>query len=269
MTVFNILYFLGMAVCGALGAEKSNRKENIPIYIFFSSYLSSLGGGLTRDLILHVPPFALSFNCLPDLFVALIAGYIYIILARKDINMRHISNTITVLDALTLPTFIVIGVDKALSLGHCTFVTFLSGLITALGGGVWSSILSGTNVAKVLKSNLLYRTVTALNTLFYITLLKSGLTHDAAQYIIVACTFTMILATSDTETKRCIEKLKKAVPVQGDVGCSAQIMWVTYSCSQIVFGEICSMSIYLDIYSQKIRAIFVSIRRKYLRFCNR
>lgn len=182
--------------------------------------------------------------------------------------MQRIKNAITVFDALTLATFIVIGVDKALSLGRCASIAFFSGVITAVGGGIWSSILSGTNVAKVLRANPLYRTVTALNTLLYIALLKSGLNHDVAQYILVACTFTAILATNETVIKKSIAKMKKAVPIQRYVGPATQVMWGIYFCSQMVSWEICDLIAYLSAYNQKIRVIFISIRRKRLRFCS-
>lgn len=196
--LLSIIYILGMASCGISGSKKSYQLHGfffcVPA-VFFASH----GGGLIRDLfILRVFPAAFSHECLPDILVALCSGVLYRTLALKRTSKNVIEPLINMLDALSLGSFISIGVDKALALGASQITAFLSGTFTALGGGIVSSMLCGQPILEILTRNRAYRIVVILGATLYTHLVANGTNAILAQYNLVVYTLCFASLTSNS-----------------------------------------------------------------------
>ena len=116
------------------------RLASIKRFDLFGAYVigfvTALGGGTIRDVMLSVPPFWFTEpSYMVCTFVALVTVWIF--------GRQVISEQITwfVFDTIGLSIFTVIGLEKALSLGHSWWVALVMGTITGAAGGVMRDVL--------------------------------------------------------------------------------------------------------------------------------
>lgn len=116
------------------------RLASIKRFDLFGAYVigfvTALGGGTIRDVMLSVPPFWFAEpSYMVCTFVALVTVWIF--------GRQVISEQITwfVFDTIGLSIFTVIGLEKALSLGHSWWVALVMGTITGAAGGVMRDVL--------------------------------------------------------------------------------------------------------------------------------
>lgn len=130
-----------MEYVGTFAAAISGiRLASIKRFDLFGAYVigfvTALGGGTIRDVMLSVPPFWFAEpSYMVCTFVALVTVWIF---------GRHvISEQITwfVFDTIGLSIFTVVGLEKALMLGHPWWVAFVMGTITGAAGGVMRDVL--------------------------------------------------------------------------------------------------------------------------------
>lgn len=178
-----MIYYAGIASCGMQGAVKAQTGPCIKSLM--SSFIAAFGGGLIRDLVLlRTYPAAFTLSCVPDILIALFSGIIYTSMRTQKVLARFS----IIADAAALGQFISIGVDKAVNMDANSIVAFFCGVITALGGGILSSLCCGISPRTVLSSNIAYRCWTIGGTFIYMSLINLGLTRLAAQTIIVIYT---------------------------------------------------------------------------------
>ena len=195
MKLLSIIYYFGIFACGIQGSQKSYKHH---IFLCFpASFLASLGGGLCRDLfILLVFPVAFTKSSLPEITIAICSSFFYRIYQQKYAIQNILKPFITLTDALGLGTFIAIGVDKALDSGTSPIIALCSGIITALGGGILSSLLCGQSICKILSTNISYRIITILGAIIYIYSLTNGINKEIAQYGLILYTLTFVMVTN-------------------------------------------------------------------------
>lgn len=140
----------GTFVFGLNGALTALRATHLDVVgVVTLGMMTALGGGVIRDVLIgSIPPatfvswpyFALAVSG------ALIAFALNNVLARWEMS-------ITVLDAIGLSVFAVIGTTKALAYGLGVAPAALLGVITAVGGGTIRDTMVG-QVPSVLRSEL-------------------------------------------------------------------------------------------------------------------
>ena len=190
--VLKIIYYIGIAACGIQGAEKSKKIYFNVLYILTCALLTAFSGGFTRDTaVLYTYPVVFTLECLPDITVALLSAITFHVheYKRKQIMLFAI-----IADAVGLAQFITIGVDKAVDMGASDIIAFISGITTALGGSIVSSLFCGDSIKKILSSNLIYRIHTIIGAFIYISLLNNGVAQLTAQMTVVL--YTGVFATS-------------------------------------------------------------------------
>jgi len=107
-------------------------KKNFDLFgIFVCAFLTAVGGGTVRELILnHVP-----FYFFDEKYIStIIIGIIFTILIFK--NFQKINNYMLLLDAIGLVVFALIGASKALDAGLGLFGVMFFAVITSVGGGL-------------------------------------------------------------------------------------------------------------------------------------
>lgn len=97
---------------------------------------TGFGGGILRDVLLGVSPVAFTSNAY--ILTALIAVFVGTFLQRI---LHKVDILITLLDALTVGLFAVIGTSKALTMGLPIVPALLIGMVSAVGGGVIRDML--------------------------------------------------------------------------------------------------------------------------------
>lgn len=132
-----------------------------------ASFLCSFGGGLTRDLIiLKCPPAILKSSDTLIVMLLTFIFYAWLRFFRLDhiLTICPIRDLLIIMDAAGAAVFIDAGVDTALAHGAVGGTILLSGVITAIGGGIWGALLSGQHPLTVLQSAAGYRSIILVHT---------------------------------------------------------------------------------------------------------
>jgi len=140
------LDLIGTFAFAITGCFKAIKHELDLLGFVILGLMTGIGGGIVRDIILGVPPVALTTNLY--LTICLLAA------AVAYFSSKHIAarwNIILLVDAIGLGTFTAIGCAKAAEHGYSFFGVVLLGVITAIGGGTIRDILVA-EVPEVLRS---------------------------------------------------------------------------------------------------------------------
>ena len=134
------LDFTGTFAFALNGALTAVRAERLDIFgVITLGMFTGLGGGTIRDVLLDALPPA-TFVDWRYLALAAGGGLIAFALSRR---LERLTMPITVLDAVGLGVFAVLGADKALNLGFGVVQAMLVGTITAVGGGTIRDVMIG------------------------------------------------------------------------------------------------------------------------------
>lgn len=128
--------YLAVFCCGLLGGLAAVRKKYDLFAILLTAWLTALGGGLVRDVILGVTPIGISDKGM--VLTSLGAGLIVAVI-HPEVDRLHMS--MTVLDALALGLFAVNGTQKAMIYGCSGMTSVFLGMFTALAGGLIRDVL--------------------------------------------------------------------------------------------------------------------------------
>lgn len=128
--------YLAIFCCGLVGGLAAVRKNYDLFAIFVIAWLTALGGGILRDVLLEVPPVGITDR--GSVLTALVSG-VAIAIVHPEINKLKWS--MITLDALALGLFAVNGTAKAMYLGTSGMTAGFLGMATALGGGLTRDIL--------------------------------------------------------------------------------------------------------------------------------
>ncbi|BBY74640.1 UPF0126 membrane protein [Mycolicibacterium parafortuitum] len=132
---------------GALTAVRATRLDVVGVVTL--GMMTALGGGVIRDILIGAVPPA-TFQLWYYFALALAGGLIAFALSRK---LHRLEMPITVLDAVGLSVFAVMGAGKAVEYGLGVGPAVLLGVITAVGGGTIRDLMIG-QVPTVLRSEL-------------------------------------------------------------------------------------------------------------------
>lgn len=130
MDLLQFIDILGTFVFAITGAIRGVDKKLDIFGIFVLSFLTSVGGGTIRDILLNEVPFYFK----KEYYVIPIIGGVFFVLIFK--RFSHYKDFLVYLDALGLGVFSVSGFDKAMSLNVGFLGSIISGLITGIGGGI-------------------------------------------------------------------------------------------------------------------------------------
>jgi len=130
--------------------------------------ITACGGGMTRDIILgNTPP--MMFRNPVYITVAIITGLLTVFIYNRFIQSRFkdkILDMISILDALGLAIFTIVGMDLAMQLGHIrAFLVCALGVLTAVGGGLLRDIM--VNVKPLILTKEVYATASMVGSVIY------------------------------------------------------------------------------------------------------
>lgn len=135
------------ALNGALTAVRAARLDLVGVVTL--GMITGLGGGTIRDFFLDALPPA-TFLDWRYLLIAACGSLLAFGLSKQ---LDRLATVITVLDAIGLGVFAVLGAGKALALGFGAVQAVILGMITAVGGGTIRDVLV-RRIPTVLRSEL-------------------------------------------------------------------------------------------------------------------
>ena len=146
--IIQILDLAGTFIFAVTGAVKGVRRRLDIFGVTVLACCVGVGGGIIRDLTIGIRPVSALKNEY-YLLLCIASGIITFATAKYWMKIRNI---IQFGDAFGLGVFTFLGAQKAYEAGlGCTGI-ILSGVVTAIGGGIIRDVLSGT-VPVVLKSD--------------------------------------------------------------------------------------------------------------------
>lgn len=137
MTFFDILDILGtiaFAISGALSAM--NRKFDL-FGIFIIAFVTSIGGGTLRDVLIGATPVSWMQNTL-NLYLISSVTVLSIIFRNK---LDYLKKSLFLFDTIGLGIFTIIGVEKGIQTELAPIVSVALGAMTGCFGGVIRDIL--------------------------------------------------------------------------------------------------------------------------------
>jgi len=182
--IIEILGTFSFAVSGAFFAME---KKLDPFGVLILSFVTAIGGGTLRDIMIGELPVAWLRNETATIVIFGAAlGTMFFGQWLKKIN-----TTLFLFDALGLGLFTIIGIEKAMQLHFSIGVCIALGTITGSFGGVIRDVLLN-NVPLVFHKEI-YALASIIGGLFYFLLKSSTLDNDAAKIICILLIFVIRL----------------------------------------------------------------------------
>lgn len=194
-TVLFIMELLGTIAFSCSGAMVAIRKKLDLLGVIVLGVITSVGGGMFRDILIgNNPPALFKEPVYVTVAVAAAIAMLLIVrsrrLAKNFIETEYYSRIMNFLDAIGLGAFTVVGVNTAVdsSFSHYFFLTIFLGVITGVGGGILRDIMV-CEIPSVLKEHI-YACASLIGALLYalslyINLPNIGIIVSAAIVIII------------------------------------------------------------------------------------
>ena len=143
--------YLAVFCSGLMGGLCAVRKNYDLFAMLITAWLTALGGGIIRDVMLgSLPPVGISDRGF--VLTALVSGLAIAVIHPEVDKLRWSMLTI---DALAVGLFAVNGTSKALDLGTSGMTAVFMGMFTALGGGLVRDMLLN-DVPMIIRDKHLY-----------------------------------------------------------------------------------------------------------------
>ncbi|GGZ19540.1 membrane protein [Echinicola pacifica] len=177
--IFELVGTYFFAVSGALSVHD---REHDVFGAGFMGFITAIGGGTLRDLLLNSYPLVWIDNV--AYLYAIFAGILTAIFFFKI--MFRLRKTLFLFDTLGIALFSVLGAEKALSLGVHPIIAAMMGMFSAVMGGVIRDTL--TNATPILLKKEVYATACLSGAIMFIVLQDLGLSRNSnliASFLVV------------------------------------------------------------------------------------
>ncbi|MBO0951364.1 trimeric intracellular cation channel family protein [Fibrella forsythiae] len=181
MTIWYIIDLVGtsvFAISGVLSALRKKMYHDI-VALFFIGFLTAVGGGTTRDVIMGAHPIAWIRD--PNYLIVISINVVIAVLCRNW-WLGALQRPLLIFDTIGIGLFTILGMQKALLAGVNDWASILLGIITALFGGVIRDTL--VNDLPLILDRQLYVTPCLAGALLY--LLNNSLGVDATLNLILS-----------------------------------------------------------------------------------
>ncbi len=131
---------IGLVAFAISGVYKGiNRKLDV-LGASVLGFMTALGGGVTRDILANkIPAVFTGYSDILFAFIGVLSAFLIYFLSRKDISN---TTAVKISDAIGLAAFTVIGSNIAISKGFNMIGVLLLGVVTGVGGGLISDLLT-------------------------------------------------------------------------------------------------------------------------------
>ena len=174
-----LLEAIGTFAFAVTGASVAAKSDYDFFGMLFLAFLTAVGGGTVRDVILDQPVFWTISST--SLYVILVAT---ILTLSFRVFFKKIKSLMFLWDTLGLGIFAIIGSQKALMLNTNIETAVIMGMITGVLGGILRSVFS--NEVPIIFKNEVYATTAAISSVIFISLYKI----DISYYLNIFITLT-------------------------------------------------------------------------------
>ena len=176
MNFLTLIDYIGTFAFAISGIRLASAKRFDWFGAYVVGFVTAVGGGTIRDLLLDVTPFwMLQSSYL--IVTALALGFV-ILFGRYVIRLN---NTFFIFDAIGLGLFAVVGIEKSITYGYPMWVGLIMGTLTGAAGGVLRDTL--INEVPLIFRKEIYALACVFGGLVYYLCLYSGLNSTPTQII--------------------------------------------------------------------------------------
>ncbi|MEO5562990.1 MAG: trimeric intracellular cation channel family protein, partial [Chitinophagaceae bacterium] len=154
------------AVAGAMAAME---KKLDPFGVIILAFVTAIGGGTVRDLLLGAVPVSWLLN-MRTVSVILAASILSLFFANR---LRKFFSLLTVFDALGLGFFTLTGMEKAIDMGLQPGICIALGTITGCFGGVIRDVLLN-NIPLIFRKEIYASASIAGGTVYYLLQMQTS-----------------------------------------------------------------------------------------------
>ena len=170
--MFNLLDLIGTLAFAISGALVSIDKKMDLFGVFIITFVTALGGGTLRDVMIGRTPVGWMVNI--DYIFIIITGFILTLLFKQLIEKFKIY--LFIFDTIGLGVFTLIGLEKGINIGLHPIICIALGTMTACFGGVIRDILCAE--IPVIFRKEIYATICILGGIVFFILRKFNLNSD-------------------------------------------------------------------------------------------
>lgn len=175
MSIQYILEIIGTCAFAISGALAVKDKENPDWFAAsFTAFVSSIGGGTVRDLLLGSYPLVW-ISDITILYAILVGILLTFIFYKSLIGLRR---TLFLFDTFGIALFTIVGTEKALSLGVRPEIAAIMGVFSAVMGGVIRDMM--TNDIPIIYQKEVYATACLAGAVSYLVLDYAGAERNTA-----------------------------------------------------------------------------------------
>ena len=177
-----ILGTISFAISGSFAAMQ---RRLDPFGVLIIAFVTSIGGGTVKDLLLGDTPVAWMRDvnyCLLILVTSLLTIFF-------KTQIKKFKVTLFLFDSIGLGLFTLVGVQKGIIFGLEPGICVALGTITGCFGGIIRDTL--LNTIPLIFRKEIYATACILGGILYFVLLKFNLKADVAKIIVIAFIFTL------------------------------------------------------------------------------
>lgn len=175
-TLIFILELTGMPAFAISGAALGMRKGMDAFGVVMLGLITSVGGGVMRDVVLGITPPRTFSNPVYAIIAIVVSIITFIVGRRHRLDLaRHKGWAMSMLvtDSLGLGAFTVAGMTLALEVGQeGAFLLVFVGVVTGVGGGVLRDVLAGERPYIFIKH--VYATASLLGALVFLALYRAA-----------------------------------------------------------------------------------------------
>lgn len=196
---YTIVESIGVVAFSVSGAMVAIRRKTDLFGVILLAIITTLGGGLTRDVIFSFTPPAL-FNTKEYLLLSAIVSIIVFLFARKfsntylqnEVKIEHIND---IFDALGLGIFAVMGVKVAFEQGYSdnALISIACGVITCICGGMLRDVLTNSTPFVLVKRIYAIAAIAGASVYYSLYIYGNEIGINDSLAIIIGLTVTFVL----------------------------------------------------------------------------
>ncbi len=166
----NTLTYLGLIAAAISGVMEARRKDMDVVGACVVAFITALGGGTLRDMLLGKYPIF----WIDNQTFAVVTFIVSLATFYSSRLLRLSTRAILIPDAIGLGMFSIIGADVALGSHTPLFAAALMGVVTGVFGGILRDIICKEIPTVFARSAHLYATCSLAGAVVYIGLFRSG-----------------------------------------------------------------------------------------------
>ncbi|WP_457568711.1 trimeric intracellular cation channel family protein [Desulfurobacterium sp.] len=179
MTLFDFFNITGLIAFAVSGVYKGAGKELDILGVSILGFLTALGGGIMRDVLVNRIPVALTgYSDVSFAIGGIVLGILFYRVFKIDISSKM---TVKIFDAIGLAAFTVTGALVGIKSGLNVVGVIIVAVLTGTGGGMISDVLTG-EVPYILREDV-YATCAMIGGLLLFILTKLSLPLQAATFL--------------------------------------------------------------------------------------